>query len=117
MPLPIAAGTSVCVVVVTALTAATVQFTSLAHETLVAGDTTASGVHVVPWELVVWTVPGVVIGGQLASYVASKRMFKDEHIMRFASILFGSIGIAFLVKACLNEDALASASNTVEAVR
>ena len=119
MPLPVAAGTSVYVVVVTALTAAVVQFLSLAHETLVAGDISASGVHVVPWELVVWTIPGVIIGGQLASYVASKRIFKDEHIVRFASILFGSIGVAFLVKACLKGDQLASTSTIgdIETVR
>ena len=119
MPLPVAAGTSVYVVVVTALTAAVVQFLSLAHETLVVGDISTSGVHVVPWELVVWTIPGVIIGGQLASYVASKRLFSDEHIVRFASILFGSIGIAFLVKACLRGDKLASASTIgdIEAVR
>ena len=114
MPLPVAAGTSVCIVVVTALTAAVVQFLSLAHETLIAGDISASGVHVVPWELVVWTIPGVVVGGQLASYVASKRVFKDEHIVRFASILFGSIGMAFLVKACLKGDQLTSASAIVD---
>ena len=108
MPLPVAAGTSVCVVVVTALTAAVVQFISLAHETLTAGNIAASGVHVVPWELVVWTVPGIVIGGQLASYVASKRILKDEHIVRFASTMFLLIGISFLVKACLKGDHLAS---------
>ena len=108
MPLPVAAGTSVCVVVVTALTAAVVQFVTLAHETLMSGNIDASGVRVVPWELVVWTVPGVVVGGQLASYVASKRILKDEHIVRFASLLFLSIGIAFLVKACLKGDHLAS---------
>ena len=116
MPLPVAAGTSVCVVVVTALTAAVVQFISLAHETLMDGNIDAS-VQVVPWELVVWTVPGVVVGGQLASYVASKRILKDEHVVRFASILFLSIGIAFLVKACLNGDHLASTTVVeVEAV-
>lgn len=114
MPLPVAAGTSVYVVVVTALTAAVVQFLSLAHETLVAGDISASGVHVVPWELVVWTIPGVIVGGQLASYVASKRLFSDEHIVRFASILFGSIGIAFLVKACLKGDKRASTPAIVD---
>ena len=66
-----------------------------------------------------WTIPGVIIGGQLASYVASKRIFKDEHIVRFASILFGSIGVAFLVKACLKGDQLASTSTigNIEAVR
>lgn len=116
MPLPVAAGTSVCVVVVTALTAAVVQFISLAHETLMDGNIDAS-VQVVPWELVVWTVPGVVVGGQLASYVASKRILKDEQVVRFASILFLSIGIAFLVKACLNGDHLASTAVVeVEAV-
>lgn len=121
MPLPIAAGTSVYIVVVTALTAAVVQFLSLAHETLTAGDISSSYINVVPWELVAWTIPGVIIGGQLASYVASKRYIKDEHVVRFALILFASIGIAFLVKACLHVkgDAPASASTMVdvEAVR
>jgi len=108
MPLPVAAGTSVAVVVVTALTAATVQFAALAMGIDGAGAEADGGaasslvdglVRVVPWNLVRYTIPGVLIGGQVAPFLASRGQFSDEVIERFAATLFGSVGIAFAVKA------------------
>lgn len=58
MPLPLAAGTSVATVVVTAAAAALVQFGALAAAA--GGDLGAA----VPWNLVRWTIPGVLAGGQ-----------------------------------------------------
>ena len=65
MPGPVAAGTSVAVVVVTALTAAVVQFVSLAADLSVSnpnlGLVAAFG-KVVPWSLVQYTIPGAILG-------------------------------------------------------
>lgn len=102
MPLPVAAGTSVAVVVVTALTAAVVQFLNLAASLSAAdgdGDLLRALVSVVPWDLVQYTVPGVLVGGQLAPLLASQGRFSDEQIERFAATLFALVGIAFAVKA------------------
>jgi uncharacterized membrane protein YfcA len=92
MPLPPAAGTSVAVVVLTAFTAATVQFLELAKNT--GGGVTG----VIPWELVCYTIPGVLIGGQLAPLVASRGLVSDENIEKFAAGLFASVSLAFIVK-------------------
>ena len=67
MPLPLAAGTSVAVVVFTAAAAAVVQFATLAA---LSGDGDLASV--VPWALVRWTIPGVLIGGQCAPLIASR---------------------------------------------
>jgi len=109
MPIPVAAGTSVAIVVVTALTAAVVQFLTLAS--LISSSSSGSGspdtvdtgiisglIEVVPWKLVQFTIPGALIGGQVAPYLASRKMFSDEDIERFTAALFGIIGIAFAVK-------------------
>ena len=101
MPLPVAAGTSVAIVVTTALTAATVQFLTLAAG-VVAEDTTTTLVEglvaVVPWNLVCYTIPGVLLGGQLAPFLASRGIFDDEAIENFAIALFGIVGLAFATK-------------------
>lgn len=93
MAFPVAAATSVAIVVVTALTAATVQFWSLAMHA-----TTSAEKSVVPWSLVAFTIPGVIIGGQLAPYISSRRLLKDKQVEIFVAILFGLIGAAFLIK-------------------
>jgi len=105
MPIPVAAGTSVAIVVVTALTAAVVQFLTLASlissSSLSGTDDTGiiSGlIEVVPWSLVQFTIPGALIGGQVAPYLASRKLFSDEDIEQFTAALFGIIGIAFGVK-------------------
>mmetsp|Transcript_37170 Transcript_37170/g.55376 ORF Transcript_37170/g.55376 Transcript_37170/m.55376 type:complete len:165 (+) Transcript_37170:865-1359(+) len=103
MPLPVAAGTSVAVVVTTALTAAVVQFLSLAQQLTTSGDVTLleGFVGVIPWQLVQFTIPGALIGGQIAPYVASKKVLKDETIETYTATLFGLIGIAFGWKAVM----------------
>jgi len=100
MPVPLAAGTSVAVVVVTALTAAAVQFVELAGSVGGEGQSFAAGLaEVVPWSLVRFTIPGVLLGGQIAPYLNSRGAFRDEDIERFAAGLFGIVGTAFAVKA------------------
>ena len=99
MPIPVAAGTSVAIVVVTALTAAVVQFLTLASMVSSTDVGIVSGlIEVVPWSLVQFTIPGALIGGQVAPYLASRKIFSDDDIERFTAALFGIIGIAFGVK-------------------
>ena len=107
MPLPVAAGTSVAIVVVTALTAAVIQFLSLAVSIATPSeidgsiDIASALISVVPWKLVEFTIPGVLIGGQLAPFLASRGILSDEQIETFAATLFGVVGIAFATKAIL----------------
>jgi len=112
LPLPPAAGTSVAVVVGAAVPAAIVQFAALAAMVMVSSSDGGSGgsftsesggfveglVSVIPWSLVQFTIPGALLGGQIAPWIASKQIFKDEDIEKFAAVLFGSIGIAFAIK-------------------
>jgi len=102
MPLPIAAGTSVAVVVVTALTAAVIQFSTLAIS-LSTPDTDfiEAFQNAIPWTLVEYTIPGVLVGGQLAPFLASRKIWTDDQIERFAASLFGLVGLAFGIKAVL----------------
>lgn len=99
MPLPIAAGTSVAIVVTTAFAAAIVQFLTLAASVEGGGTLAENLIAVVPWSLVEYTVPGVLIGGQLAPFLASRGTFRDEDIERFAATLFAIVGVAFAAKA------------------
>eukprot|EP00316_Scyphosphaera_apsteinii_P024582 CAMPEP_0119317582 /NCGR_PEP_ID=MMETSP1333-20130426/43613_1 /TAXON_ID=418940 /ORGANISM="Scyphosphaera apsteinii, Strain RCC1455" /LENGTH=314 /DNA_ID=CAMNT_0007323559 /DNA_START=382 /DNA_END=1326 /DNA_ORIENTATION=- len=92
MPLPLAAGTSVAIVVATAASAALVQFGCLA--VAAGGDI----ITVVPWDLVQFTIPGVLIGGQLAPLIASRELLSDDDIERFAAALFATVGTAFAIK-------------------
>ena len=87
MPIPLAAGTSVAVVCATAAAAAVCQFAQLSAEA------TGGVVAVVPWDLVVFTVPGVVLGGQIAPRLAGA--VDDVLIERGAAALFGLVGVAF----------------------
>ena len=83
-PLPRAAGTSVAVVAGTAAAAAVTQLAELdASE--------------VPWELVRYTIPGVILGGQIAPRLAGR--LDDRQIERAAAALFAVVGAAFALKA------------------
>ncbi|KAL7534269.1 hypothetical protein ACHAXR_008962 [Thalassiosira sp. AJA248-18] len=99
MPLPVAAGTSVAIVVTTAFTAASVQFFTLAAGVEGDGSMVENLIAVVPWSLVEYTVPGVLLGGQLAPFLASRGAFSDEDIEQFAATLFAVVGVAFATKA------------------
>ena len=79
-PLPQAAGTSVAVVAGTAAAAAVTQVAEL--------DATE-----VPWELVRYTIPGVILGGQIAPRLAGR--LDDRQIERAAAALFAVVGAAF----------------------
>ena len=51
----------------------------------------------VPWELVRYTIPGVILGGQIAPRLAGR--LDDRQIERAAAALFAVVGAAFALKA------------------
>jgi len=82
-----AAASSTLVVALTAWTAAIFQLTDLARD---AGGSLAS---VIPWSLVIYLIPGVTIGGQLASRLQGR--VKQEVLEKAIGSLFIIIGAAF----------------------
>lgn len=85
LPLSVAAGTSILIV------AATVAAGSFAH---VSRLISAGGVGAVPWNLVVYTVPGALIGGQIGARLQGT--VREAVMERFMAGLFVLIGAAFL---------------------
>ncbi len=78
LPMGVAAGTSVFVVIVVVLTSAVV-------------DVALVGIEAVPWTLVMFTIPGVLIGGQIGAKLSSR---VSEHTAeRFLILLFISLGL------------------------
>lgn len=71
VPVPVAAATSVLIVIVTVMSASFAHISTLISE---------GGVEAVPWHLVTYTARGVVIGGQLGSRlqgrISSEKMEK-----------------------------------------
>ncbi|MBI2911397.1 MAG: sulfite exporter TauE/SafE family protein [Chloroflexi bacterium] len=85
MPLPVAAGTSILIV------AATVAVGSLTHLASLIG---AGGLEAVPWNLVIYTVPGALIGGQVGARLQGR--VPEALMERLMAGLFVLIGLAFL---------------------
>lgn len=83
VPLPVAAATSVLVVIVTIAAASFTQISALVA---------AGGTDAVPWHLVAWTVPGVIIGGQLGPLLQGK--ISQRKMEQAIGVLFAIIGIA-----------------------
>ncbi len=88
IPVRIAIGTSHLIVAVAAITA------SLIHVFFVVNE---SGTSSIPWNILVMTVPTVVIAGQLSPYVASKIPVK--YLQSFVTILFVVIAGALVLLA------------------
>ena len=85
-PVPVAAATSVLVVISTFVVA------SLTHVvTLVSAD----GFDAVPWHLICYTVPGVIIGGQIGPRLQGK--FSRQKMIYGISILFILIGVSMII--------------------
>ena len=89
VPLPVAAGTSVSVVIVVALLAAAAQAAAL-----YGGGATASAALAFPKNLVCWTVPGVVCGGQIGPQLQGK--VRQSVAERAVGVVFVCVGVAFL---------------------
>jgi uncharacterized protein len=64
VPVPVAAGTSIMIVASTVLGASVAHFLRLLQ---------AGGVGAIPWNLIAYTVPGAIIGGQIGARVQGKR--------------------------------------------
>lgn len=92
VPSKIATGTSVLIVAVTALVA------SLGHFKFFLGMGNEVLTNVV--NIVIFTVPGVIIGGQLGSVISSR--VKSQSLEFFISILFVVIGALTLLEELIN---------------
>ena len=83
VPIPVAAATSVFVVIVVVAAASFTQISSLVAQ---------GGLKAVPWNVVIYTVPAVIIGGQIGPRLQGK---VSQHTMeRSIGYLFLLIGIA-----------------------
>jgi uncharacterized membrane protein YfcA len=85
-PVPVAAATS-RVIVATAVLGA-----SLTHGVLMAQE---GGLSAIPWNLVVWAVPGAVTGAFLGTRMQGR--ISEDASRRFFGVLFALIGLTFLV--------------------
>ena len=86
IPVPIAAATSVLVVILTVISASFTHITALINQ---------GGVEAVPWNLVCYTIPGVIIGGQIGPRLQGR--FSSSIMTRGIAIVFIIIGIAMLM--------------------
>lgn len=83
VPVAVAAATSVFTVIVTIAAASFSQ---------VSGLIAAGGIHAIPWNLVCWTIPAVIIGGQIGPRLQGK--VSQRSMEKAIAILFGIIGLA-----------------------
>lgn len=86
IPVAVAAATSILVVTVTVASASFAQFVALINE---------GGVGAIPWELIMYTVPGVIIGGQIGPRLQG--LIPVRVVERTIAALFVLIGTAFLI--------------------
>jgi uncharacterized membrane protein YfcA len=83
-PVPIAAATSIILVAVADISAVLTHFTQFVMR---------EGVGAIPWNLIVWGVPGMATGAFLGSHLQGR---VSEHASRrFFAGLFVDIGITF----------------------
>ena len=51
------------------------------------------------WSLVQYTIPGAILGGQIAPLIVSKQLVDDETLEMAVAVIFATIGVAFAIKA------------------
>lgn len=85
VPVAVAAATSVFIVIVTIAAASFTQVAALMA---------AGGVNAIPWNLVLYTVPAVIIGGQIGPWLQGR--IAQRTLERAIAALFGVIGLAML---------------------
>ncbi len=85
IPVAVSAATSVFVIAVAVLSGSITAILTLLQK---------GGVNAVPWNLVAYTIPGALIGGQLGSRFQGR--ISSELAERMISGLFMVVGIAFL---------------------
>ena len=83
VPVAVAAATSVFTVILTFVAASFTQVTALIA---------AGGLDAIPWNLVCYTVPGVIVGGQIGPWLQGR--IAHRTMERAIAILFGIIGVA-----------------------
>ncbi len=83
VPVAVAAATSVFTVIVTIASASFTQVAALIA---------AGGVNAIPWNLVCYTIPAVIIGGQIGPWLQGR--IAQRKVERAIAILFGVIGLA-----------------------
>ncbi len=88
VPVAVAAATSVFIVILTVLTASFIQVGLLVKE---------GGFGAMPWNLVCYTVPAVIIGGQIGPLLQGR--IDQRTFERAIALLFGAIGGAMVVVA------------------
>jgi uncharacterized membrane protein YfcA len=86
VPVPVAAATSTFVVAGTVVVAALAHLVQLARE---------RGFAAIPWNLIVWGVPGAIIGATLGTHLQGR--VSERATRRFFSGLFLAIGVTFLL--------------------
>ncbi|MDA0239088.1 MAG: sulfite exporter TauE/SafE family protein [Proteobacteria bacterium] len=83
VPIPVAAATSVFVVIVVVAAASFTQISALVAE---------GGLQAVPWNAVIYTIPAVIIGGQIGPFLQGK--VSQQALVKGIAYLFAVIGIA-----------------------
>ena len=82
--LPIAAASSVFIVIVTVISASFTHIATLINE---------GGINAVPWNLVCYTIPGVIIGGQIGPALQGKVPTRKMEIAIAVVFVLISIGM------------------------
>ncbi len=85
IPVAVAAATSILVVIVTVMSASFTHISTLIAE---------GGINAVPWNLVMYTVPAVIIGGQIGPRLQG--LVPSHTMERVIAILFAIIGLAMM---------------------
>ncbi|MEE2996370.1 MAG: sulfite exporter TauE/SafE family protein [Pseudomonadota bacterium] len=83
VPVAVAAATSVLTVIVTIASASFTQIAALIE---------AGGLSAVPWNLVCYTIPAVIIGGQIGPLLQGR--IEQRKLEKAIAILFGIIGFS-----------------------
>ncbi|MGB0577099.1 MAG: sulfite exporter TauE/SafE family protein [Alphaproteobacteria bacterium] len=84
-PVAVAAATSVFTVIVTIAAASFTQITALMA---------AGGVNAIPWNLVCYTIPAVILGGQIGPWLQGR--IAQRTMEKAIASLFGVIGVAMM---------------------
>jgi uncharacterized protein len=90
IPVAVSAATSVFVIAVTVLVGSITAVLALFQH---------GGVSAIPWNLIIYTVPGAIIGGQIGSKFQGR--ISSEKTERLIAILFTVVGISFLFTSAL----------------
>lgn len=91
VPIPVAAGTSILVVIITVFSASFTHIATLVQQ---------GGINAVPWNILCYTIPGVLIGGQIGSRMQGK--IAPDTMERAIGSVFLLIGVAMLGTVLLN---------------